>query len=243
MDNNQFPEEGDLVLCKVKEIHKTTVFVSLDAYGRTGVIATSEIAPGRIRNIRDYVVVNKKIICKVLRIDRNTGHIDLSLRRVTQKETREEMQKYKNEEIALKLLGIVVGKDAEKIAQEIKKDYPLLHQFFESSIPKPEILESYLTKEDAKKLLAIISDKIKAKKISAKATISVSSTEPNGIVLIKNALLKQKDVKINYIGAPNYTITAEDENHKVAHKKLETAIASIIDSLKHHGKVEVVKND
>jgi len=244
MEDRKFPEVGEFVLCKVKEIMKTTVFVNLEKYGKTGVIPTSEIAPGRIRNIRDYVVINKKVICKVLRVDRSTGHIDLSLRRVTQKESKEEMQKYENEDIALKILKIVTKEEAEKIAQSIKKDQPFLHDFFASSIENPQMLEKYLSKENAKKVIEIIKDKIKPKKIVLRAVLEISNNSSNGLSLIKEALLKQKDVHITYIGAPNYMITSEDENPKLAHKKIETAIKSIVELIeKSNGKVEVKKTD
>ena len=82
-----FPEEDELVICTVTSVHHSSVFTNLDEYGRTGLIHISEISPGRIRNIRDYVVEGKKVVCKVLRVDKEKGHIDLSLRRV------KEMQK------------------------------------------------------------------------------------------------------------------------------------------------------
>ncbi|MBU2523243.1 MAG: S1 RNA-binding domain-containing protein [Nanoarchaeota archaeon] len=243
-EEKKFPEPGELVLCRVKEIMKTTVFVNLEKYGKTGVIPTSEIAPGRIRNIRDYVVINKRIICKVLRVDRNTGHIDLSLRRVSQKETKEEFQKYENEDIALKILRIVIKENAEKVAGEIKKDHPFIHDFFESSILDPSALNAYLSKEDAKKILDIIREKMKPKKIVLKTMLEISSSAPNGLVLIKDILSKQKDVAITYIGAPNYLMIVEDENPKIANKKIETAINSIMNLAKKSGvKVEVKKKD
>ena len=87
-------EEGDIVLCTVDRIVGTNVFVKIDSeQEKEGVIVFSEIAPGRIRNIRDYVVPKKKIVCKVLRI--SGDRIDLSLRRVTQKEQKELKEKYR----------------------------------------------------------------------------------------------------------------------------------------------------
>ena len=82
-------EEGDIVLCTVERIEGTNVFVSIEGNGE-GSIMTSEIAPGRIRNLRDYVVPKKKIVCKILRVSGN--RIDLSLRRVTQKEQKEVLE-------------------------------------------------------------------------------------------------------------------------------------------------------
>jgi len=63
-------EEGDLVLCTVEKIVGTIVFVNIDGEKKQGSIVLSEIAPGRIRNLRDYVVPKKKIVCKILRICR-----------------------------------------------------------------------------------------------------------------------------------------------------------------------------
>jgi len=80
-------EVGDVVLCTVERIEGTTVFVNINETGQQGGIILSEIAPGRIRNLRDYVVPKKVIACKVLKISGNT--IELSLRRVTLKEQKE----------------------------------------------------------------------------------------------------------------------------------------------------------
>ena len=69
-------EVGDIVLCTVDRIVGTLVFVTMQNKSE-GSIVISEIAPGRIRNLREYVVPKKRIVCKVLRILEN--RIDLSL--------------------------------------------------------------------------------------------------------------------------------------------------------------------
>lgn len=99
------PEEGDLVLCTVKKILFHSVFVSIDEYKELeGMVHISEVAPGRIRNLRDYIRENKQIVCKVLRIDRQKGHIDLSLRRVNPSARSKKLNEYKQEEKAEKIL-------------------------------------------------------------------------------------------------------------------------------------------
>src|SRR4030065_438102 len=91
-------EVGDIVLCTVDRIVGTVVFVKIPSENREieGSILMSEIAPGRIRNIRDYVVPKKKIACKVLRISPQ-GNTELSLRRVSQKEKKEVIEQEKQE--------------------------------------------------------------------------------------------------------------------------------------------------
>src|SRR5271157_4682097 len=101
-------EEGDNVLCTVDRIIGANVFVKIEGDGE-GIIITSEIAPGRIRNLRDYVVPKKKIVCKVLRV--YGDRIDLSLRRVTQKEQKEIMEEYKLERSYLNILKTILGEN------------------------------------------------------------------------------------------------------------------------------------
>ena len=91
------PEENEIVLCKVSKIFPNSVFVDILEYGKSGLIHISEIAPGRIRNLREYVTPDRQIVCKVLRIDREKGHIDLSLRRVNSHEQSEKLEEIKQE--------------------------------------------------------------------------------------------------------------------------------------------------
>ena len=79
-------EEGDLILCKVKKVTNTITFVEMPD-GNEGTIISSEIAAGRIKLMRQYVVPNKQIVCKILRIE--NGNVHLSLRRVNSKEEKE----------------------------------------------------------------------------------------------------------------------------------------------------------
>ena len=80
-------KENDLVLCAVDRIVGTIVFVKIEGEKKEGSIILSEIAPGRIRNLREYVIPKKRIVCKVLRI--SSERVDLSLRRVTPKEKKQ----------------------------------------------------------------------------------------------------------------------------------------------------------
>jgi len=225
-------QEGELVLCTVEKILGTTVFIRLDEYNKVGVIPTSEIAPGRIRNIRDYVTIGKKIVCKILRIDLATDHTDLSLRRVSQKDTREILERYKKEKAASTLLQTSFGDEAKMIEEKIRKKFPYISEFFQEAIKKPELISEL---EIPEKLLELIKEKIKIKKFEVKAKISVSSTSPEGIRLIKEIFKHAlKNSKISYLGAPHYLITVEDTDHKEANKKIQQALEIILKGAKEH---------
>ena len=70
----------------------------------------SEISSSWIRNIRDFVREGQKIVLKVLRVDLEKGHIDLSLRRVTKRERIEKILSWKKERKAEALLRGVAEK-------------------------------------------------------------------------------------------------------------------------------------
>src|SRR3990167_8454684 len=119
---HRFPDLNETVICIVKKVLPHSVFCSLDEYDKEGMIHISEIAPGRIRNIRGYVAEGRKVTCKILSIDREKLHINLSLRRVTQSQKIKKQQEFKQEERAAKLLeNILQGSRAsqEEIAAAI----------------------------------------------------------------------------------------------------------------------------
>ena len=126
-------EVGDIVMCTVEKIAGTMVFVKIDKENKQASITTSEIAPGRIRNIRDYVVPKKKIVCKVLRIS-NNENIDLSLRRVTLKQIKEIKEQGKKEKSYKNIFKTILKQDAEKAIAEIENQ----NNLFEFSSNKPE---------------------------------------------------------------------------------------------------------
>ena len=133
-----FPDENDIVLVTVTKVNPNSVFTTLDHFGgKTGLIHISEISPGRIRNIRDYVVEGKKIVCKILKIDKAKGHIDLSLRRVTEIQRRNKNSEIKQELKAEKLIDFFCKENkisdedcTNKINRPIAEEYDLFADFF-----------------------------------------------------------------------------------------------------------------
>ena len=109
-----FPEESELVICTVTRIHHHSVFVSLDYYNKkSAMLHISEISPGRIRNINDFVKEGKVIVCKVLSINPDKGHIDVSLRRVSEPQRIQVMNKVKQEQTAEKIIIFIAKENKE----------------------------------------------------------------------------------------------------------------------------------
>ena len=217
-------------MCTVDRIIGTIVFVRIDGDGE-GSIIMSEIAPGRIRNLRDYVVPKKKIICKVLRI--SGDRIDLSLRRVTQKEQKEIREQYKQEKSYKSILKTVLGDKAEKIIKEIL-DQEKIYEFLEEAKENSKKLEKIAGKKDTEKILEILNAQ-KQKKAIVKKEIFLTTTKPNGLELIKNILGKIKQVEIKYLRAGKYSIKAESQDLKSADNKLKEIISEVEKQSKKQG--------
>ncbi|MFA4953402.1 MAG: hypothetical protein WC584_04215 [Candidatus Pacearchaeota archaeon] len=215
-------EEGYIVLCTVDKIEKTNVFVNIEGNGQ-GSIILSEIAPGRIRNLRDYVVPKKKIVCKVLRIRGN--NIELSLRRVSLKERKDILEEYKQEKSYLNVLKSVLGDKVENIINKIIEK-ERLYDFLQNAKQEPEKLESLVGKADSEKILIILK-KEKQKKITLKKEIYFTTKEPDGIEIIKKILKETPEIKIDYIAAGKYSIKIESNEIKKSDAKLKEFLNEI----------------
>ncbi|MEK6741696.1 MAG: hypothetical protein AABX91_02110 [Nanoarchaeota archaeon] len=219
-------EEGEIVFCTVDRIIGTNVFVKLLENNREveGCIVMSEIAPGRIRNIRDYVVPKKQIVCKILRI--SGDRIDLSLRRVTLKEQKEVKERYNQEKSYESILKSVLGENAEKIKGIISKNGKV-YDFLNEAKENPKELEELTSKDDAKKILDIINAQQKKKKIVLKREISLTATDTLGIETIKKLLTNIKEAKISYISAGNYVLKIESDDLKKADNELRDILVEL----------------
>jgi len=213
-------ETGDVLLCTVDKIVGTTVFVNIENFEIPGTIILSEIAAGRIRNLRDYVVPKKVIVCKVLRVHKD--HLELSLRRVSQKEKKEILERHKSEKSFENLLKSVLNGKENEVIGKIKKDGSI-SEFLESSKKDPSKLAKLIGKSESDKVLEILS-KQKKKKISLKKEIKFSSKKPDGLNKIKEILGKFKDVEVRYIAAGRYSIKSENETIKRADQRLKEVL-------------------
>ena len=223
-------EENQIVLCTVEKIIGTTIFVKIDG-GEDGTITTSEIAPGRIRNLRDYVEPGRKIVCKILSIKDNKIH--LSLRRVKQNERKELLDKISKEKSYLAILKIVLENNAEKTIEEITKDYSIT-EFFEKIKESAKLLEKYIDKNNAEKIIKILESK-KDKPKEIKYIFQLSNSESNGINKVKNILIdssKNSKCETSYIAAGKYRISLTGKDFK----SIKTDINSVIESIEKSAK-------
>jgi len=227
------PEEDEIVLCKVTQILPSSVFVELVEYGKQGMVHISEIAPGRIRNLREYVSPGREIVCKVLRLNRERGHIDLSLRRVNSTQRVEKLEDIKQEQKAETLVKNIATKLKRPVAElyaalapKILREYPYIYLCFKDIVAgKADLEKSGVEQGLAQEFTTAILDKFKPPKIEVKGEIRLQTYSPEGVEKIKATLLTLEQIspliKITYLGAGRYKLRLEDVDYKPAEKKLE----------------------
>jgi translation initiation factor 2 subunit 1 len=232
-------KEGDVVLCTVKKIENTNIFLEIEgAKDVEGSMVLSEVAAGRIRNLREYASPNKKIVCKILSI--TNGHFQLSLRRVTAKERESVLQYHKKEKSLTSMLKTIV-KNPKELIEKIKQEFDLL-DFLEEARDSPDILKKLLKKDEIEKLSKILSEKVEKEK-TVKKTFKLTSSSPTGIEDIKQ-ILKIEDVNIHYLGSSKFVISTKAESFKEANRKLESALEQIEKNSKtKHAQLEILEKE
>ena len=233
------PEESEIVICTVTKVLHNSVFATLDEYEkREGLIHISEIAPGRIRNIRDYVKEGKRIVCKVIAVNRMNNQIDISLRRVSLQQRLAKEAELKQEKIATKMLEAVAKNlnilptiAMERIGVKLSQVYGTLFNGLRESAQKdiPALEKLGLTKKEAEATFAIIKDRLKPPEVSLTVTLFVTSAAPDGVTVVKKILGYGRDaaseakqqITFHYLGSGRFQINLTAPDFKKAEKTLE----------------------
>lgn len=237
-----FPEEGELVLCTVTKVFPHSVFVTLDEFERkSGMINIAEVSPGRIRNIRDYVAEGKKIVCKVLALDKKKGHIDLSLRRVTDGQKRVKNDEIKQEQKSEKIIEFIaksLNKDLKQFYNEITeivfKKYDYLSECFERVVAgKANLADMGIEKKTAEVLTKEVLERIKPPEVEVKGKLKLKSYKTDGVEIVKEAIKKAEgkgkgNLTVKYVGGGSFKLGVKSDNYKSAEKILNGSVEAAI---------------
>ena len=232
-----YPNDGELVICTVKTVHYNSVFVNLDEYDLRAMLHISEVSPGRIRNLRDYVKEGKVIICTILRIQKERGLIDVSLRRVNEGQRRKKLSQIKQEQMAEKIVEFV-AKDQkvefrklyDEVTEKVFEKYASLYECFEEVVMEDFSLLSLGIREDlAKTLEEIIKQRIKPPIIYLGGKLLLTSRADDGVEVVKSILMEaekiDEEVNIKYLGGGGYILKLVAEDYKSGEKLLKEVIS------------------
>ncbi|MFP3256094.1 MAG: translation initiation factor IF-2 subunit alpha [Thermoplasmata archaeon] len=239
-----YPEIGDLVIGTIESVKDYGAFVDLDEYpGKKGFIHVSEVASGWIKYIRDYVREGQKVVCQVINIDREKGHIDLSLKRVNEHQRREKVQEWKNEQKARKLLEIVKQRsgdlDIERLAEDLENSYGTLYAAFETASYDPEAFERENEGNWVTHFIDVAKENIQPPEVKISGFVEISLNSKDAIDHIKEALMSihrpEDGITVQYTGAPRYRIVVVAPDYKTAEEKLRDAATKVVKNIKEKG--------
>lgn len=221
-------KEDDIVLCTIKEIEGTTVFVELED-GTKGNIVMSEVSAGRIRNIREFINVGKKIACKVLRAQKN--NLELSLRRVTVKEREAVMEKHTKERMLKAILKPILKENTDQTIAQVAETHDLA-DFLDQIKEDTKKAEKFLTKPQLELLTKALAEK--QDKFREARKIAIIKTQSETGLLDIQEILSKTNADIHYLGSSRFSISIKDKDIKQANNKLATILEEIKERAKKH---------
>ncbi|MCL2712638.1 MAG: translation initiation factor IF-2 subunit alpha [Methanomassiliicoccaceae archaeon] len=240
-----FPEDGELVVCTVKSVKNFGAFVTLDEYNeKEGFVHVRDVTTGWVKYIRDFIREGQKIVCKVLGVDSSKGHIDLSLKSVNEHQKREKIQQWKNEKKAEKLMEIVAERlnmtadDAyDKFGNKVLESYETLYGAFETVAASADDFRNEFEGDWIDVFVGVAVENVTLSYVQIEGILELRSSAPNGVELIKNAVIKGEKaagdakVAIQYIGAPRYRIVITADEYKEAEDVMKVVSSVVIEEL------------
>lgn len=252
MKSNDWPEAGDYVVCNVTNVTDFGAYVELEEFKeKEGFIHISEIKAGWVKYVRDYIREGQKVVCKVLNIDKNRGHIDLSLKDVNEHQKRTKIQLWKNEQKAEKWIQIAAeaaGFDetmVEALYYEFVSEFGSAYTAFEEAAIAGESAFENMS-VNPKMIEAVVNvarENIKDAFVEIAGYVDLTTNASNGIEIIREALKAAADsvddkevrVEVTYVGSPRYRIKVVAPDYKKAEAVLKKASAASVKSMTDNG--------
>ena len=267
----KFPKEGEFLIAKVTEVQNQYVYVDLIDYEglpseetARGMIHISEISSRWIKNIRNFVRIGQRIVLRVLRVDREKGHVDMSLRRVNsaQKEIRLKEWKYAVKfENLLQFLTETEGIDLSLDEAYELIGFPVLDNFhtYQEAIENlkehgEELLTDLegVTDEFKTTLLKIVDENVEISTVNISGNVRLSYNSENGIDHIQESLLEAlkvidsketRNISISYLAAPLYRLEVVTKDYLDAENILSDALEIIEQKAQHYkGTFEFIRD-
>jgi translation initiation factor 2 subunit 1 len=247
------PESGELVISTVVRIIHYGAYATLDEYNDVeGLLHISEVSSSWVKNIRDHVREGQKTVLKVLRVDSAKLHVDLSLRQVSDRERREKLLHWKQENRGKQLLNLAAEKmhitreeAYEKVGKLIEDNYGNIYLGLEKTVESGQqaLSKIGIPSDWADLLTELAVSNIKISRVKIRGNLELTSTKPNGVDILKNVFAKAigikkpsgSTIKLFTIGAPRYRIEIVAEDYKQAEKLLERVVQRTLKNIKLEG--------
>lgn len=239
------PEIDELVIIRIKKIYPYGAFCELEEYpGREGFVHLSEVTSRWVKNIHNFLKEGQRAVGRVYRIVPEKNMIDVSLRRATESDRKLKMEQFRREKRGGKLLEVAsadVKKSKMSLAEAselLRKEYGDVLSGFEEAAAKGEgaLERAGIPAEWASAITEVARKNIKKQKKRVSGVFTMSTTVPNGIEVIKEALemIIEKGGEVTYLGAPRYMVDVEAEDYKKCEKKLKAIVDAVTQHMSAH---------
>ncbi len=240
----ELPSVGEYVVATVRKIFDYGAYVTLDEYNDLeAYLPWSEVASRWVRNIRDVIRENQKIVVKVIRVNRRRKTVDVSLKKVPENEKRRKMLWWKRYIKAAKIIELVaerLGKSIEEAYREVVwklEDYygnPMVG-LEEAVLSGPEALKAAgIPEEWIEPLYKEALRHVRVKMVKIRGILFVRSYDSDGVEKIKEALTKIEEAinsydqnvkgKVYLLGSPRYVVEITAPDYKTAEKVLQNGL-------------------
>jgi translation initiation factor 2 subunit 1 len=194
---------------------------------------------------------NQKLVLKILRVDVEKGHIDLSLRRVNKRERIDKIKSWKEQRKGEALLYAVADKTglskeeiSQKVGTVLEEKFGLYAGFEKvAKVGVTVVTELGISEDIAKVIAQVAEERIKIKLVKIRGVVEVRCPQRNGIKCIQESFNKAKkvhqvkDAKIEFtvIAAPKYRVEVSADNWKRAEEVIQKVSESIIANITRSG--------
>lgn len=238
--NQELPDEGELVVGTVYKVLNYGAFAKLEEYvGKEAFIHISEVSSGWVKNIRDHVRENQKIVARVLRVNHKKNHVDVSLKRIREDQRTKKIQQWKIEQKAEKFLELVaksLNKDLntayEEVGYELMDIFGDIYGAFETASDEgaESLIEEGIDPEWAEAITEVAKKNITPPEVNISGYVDIKTFVPDGVEVIRNALKEaenngddEEEITVQCVGAPRYRISVKSTDYILAEKALKAA--------------------
>jgi len=241
----RLPRPLELVVGTVVRIEDHGAYVTLDEYGGLeAYVPLNEVSHSWFKSIREVLKVGQKRVFKVIRVDPRRNHVDVSLKRVSEREAKTKMLEWRRLQRALKLVELAaekLGRSVEEAMAEAAKleaRYGELFAGFEAAaregrgaLEKAGVREPWLSA-----FYELAKSHVKLPKVKLSAVISVMCPHGDGVERLLKVLSAWEetiskyptlDIRFYTVGAPKYKLDVEAYEPKTAEAFLEEVAKAI----------------